>query len=85
MIIMLNLLISIISETYAEVKDDAVSNTYKEMASLIAENFRCISPIIEESCCDLSDLSSQGFNMQNTVPSFDFVENEITFNPANAA
>jgi len=38
MIIMLNLLISIISETFANVNANATPNSYKEMASLIAEN-----------------------------------------------
>jgi len=38
MIIMLNLLISIVSETFANVNAKANPNSYKEMASLIAEN-----------------------------------------------
>jgi hypothetical protein len=38
MIIMLNLLISIISESFANVNQNAANATYQEMASLISEN-----------------------------------------------
>lgn len=37
-IVMLNLLIAIISETFSHVKENAVNASYQEMAAMIAEN-----------------------------------------------
>jgi len=37
-IVMLNLLIAIISETFSTVKENAANAAYQEMASMIAEN-----------------------------------------------
>ena len=46
-IIMLNLLISIISDTYSKVVDNADSRAYQEMAALICEN-SFIIPLISK-------------------------------------
>lgn len=49
MIVMLNLLIAIISETFAVVKENAENASYQEMASMIGENNYLIPDSIKRS------------------------------------
>jgi hypothetical protein len=49
MIIMLNLLIAIISESFGKVNSNSVNAKYQEMASLIAENYYLIPDDKRES------------------------------------
>ena len=42
-IVMLNLLIAVVSETFATVLDTKDENTYKERAGIIAENYFLLS------------------------------------------
>ena len=46
---MLNLLIAIISETFAKVKSNAVNASYQEMAAMISENSYLIPDYIKQS------------------------------------
>jgi len=49
MIVMLNLLISIVSEAFNTVNSNAENASYKEMAALIAENSYLIPDSVKES------------------------------------
>jgi hypothetical protein len=49
MIVMLNLLISIVSEAFATVNSNSENASYKEMAALIAENSYLIPESVKES------------------------------------
>lgn len=48
-IVMLNLLIAIISETFAKVKQNAVNASYQEMSAMISENSYLIPDSIKET------------------------------------
>jgi uncharacterized membrane protein len=50
-IVMLNLLIAIISETYAKVKENAINASFQEMAAMISENSYLIPDHIKRSYC----------------------------------
>jgi len=54
MIIMLNLLIAIISDTYGKVTEKSQPNIYKEMACLIYENSYLIPKEVKEEYAELN-------------------------------
>jgi hypothetical protein len=71
---MLNLLIAIISETFAHVKENASNASYQEMASMIAENAYLIPPKLKESYAEknrylmiVTDLESEMDNDSDEV------------------
>jgi len=49
MIVMLNLLISIISESFAQINSNAQNAAYREMAALISENSYLIPDSVKRS------------------------------------
>jgi hypothetical protein len=52
LIVMMNLLIAIISETFAEVNDNMGKFNYQEKASLIAENSYLVPMSVQKKICD---------------------------------
>ena len=54
MIIMLNLLIAIISESFAKINSVSVQASYQEKADIIAENTYLIPDNIKKEFCDES-------------------------------
>lgn len=55
-IVMLNLLIAIISETFSHVKENALNASYQEMAAMIAENAYLIPDTVKQSYAQKNQL-----------------------------
>lgn len=83
LIVMLNLLIAIISETFARVNANAISTGYKEMASLIAENHYIVPENVKNSYAEqnrylLIVTSLVGEDIEEKNPLFDKITDMYT-------